>query len=287
VGYAFEFEDALHYDDWFASEPGRTALAIEKDLLERLWDASAPQSVLEVGCGTGLFLDWFAQGGHQVTGLDPSPYMLNLARDRVPKRVALDRGYAEDLPYDDNAFDTVALIAALEFVKDPQLALQEALRVARRHVLLGGLNKYSVTTWQHCLRRLWRPSLYTHARFFSVFKLRHMVTEALAGAVPIHWRTCLFFPMTWLRYLGFVENIRFLHRLPWGHFIGMRIDLRYPLRTVQHPVFYEMPARVGPAQLRSFCSRNTGREGRSNRCSLSPKPLILRANKGESLRVPL
>ena len=80
---------------------------------------AGPKSVLEVGCGTGLFLEWFAQGGHQVTGLDPSPYMLNLARRRVPERVALDRGYAEDLPYEDNAFDTVALITTLEFVNDP------------------------------------------------------------------------------------------------------------------------------------------------------------------------
>ena len=61
-----------------------------------------------------------ASGGHQVTGLDPSPYMLNLARGLVPERVALDRGYAEELPYEDNAFDTVALITALEFVNDPQ-----------------------------------------------------------------------------------------------------------------------------------------------------------------------
>ncbi len=145
MGYVFQFEDALHYDDWFTSEPGRTAAAIEQDLLARLWAPGAPQSVLEVGCGTGLFLEWFVRMGHQVTGLDPSPYMLNIARRLVPERVALDRGFAEELPYEDNAFDTVALITALEFVNDPHLALQEALRVARRQVLLGVLNKYSVS----------------------------------------------------------------------------------------------------------------------------------------------
>jgi SAM-dependent methyltransferase len=261
VGYVFQFEDALHYNDWFSSEPGRTAFAIEKALLQRLWAPGAPQSVLEVGCGTGLFLEWFAQGGHQVAGLDPSPYMLNLAHGLVPKRVALNRGFAEDLPYEDNAFDTVALITALEFVSDPQLALQEALRVARRHVLLGILNKYSVTTWQHFLTRVWRPSIYRHARFFSIFQLRHMVTEALAGTVPIHWRTSLFCPLRWLRYLHWLESSRFLQWLPCGHFIGMRIDLRYPLRTVQQPVFYKMPSRVGQAQLRSLCWRSPGRQG--------------------------
>jgi SAM-dependent methyltransferase len=179
--------------------------------------------------------------------------MLNLAHDLVPQRTALDRGFAEDLPYEDNSFDTVALITALEFVNDPQLALREALRVARRHVILGILNRYSVTTWQHCLTRLWRPSIYRHARFLSVGQIRRMATDAMAGAVPIHWRTCLFFPLKWLRYLCFMETSRLLQRLPCGHFVGMRIDLRYPLRTVQQPVFYEMPSGVGQAQFRSLC----------------------------------
>jgi SAM-dependent methyltransferase len=287
MSYVFQFEDALHYNDWFASEPGRTAFALEKDLLQRLWDPGASQSVLEVGCGTGLFLEWFAQGGHQVTGLDPSPYMLNLAQGLVPKRVALDRGHAEDLPYEDNAFDTVALITALEFVNDPQLALQEALRVARRQVLLGVLNKYSVTTWHHCLTRIWQPSVYRHARFFSVCQLRHMVTEALAGTVPMHWRTCLFFPLTWLRYLCWLETSRFLQWLPCGHFIAMRIDLRYPLRTVQQPVFYKMPSRVGQTQPGSLCCRNPGPEGGKSSSSLAPGQLLLKIDGGDKLQVPL
>ena len=253
MGYVFQFEDALHYLDWFTSEPGRTAAAIEKDLLQRLWAPLTPQTVLEVGCGAGYFLEWFAQGEHQVTGLDPSPYMLDFARRSVPARVALERGYAENLPYEDNAFDTVALITTLEFTEDPRRALQEARRVARHHVLLGVLNRYSVTTWQRCLHRLWHPSIYSYARFFSVFQLSRMASEALAGTVPIHWQTCLLFPLSALRYLRFLERSRFLNWLPFGHFIGMRIDLRYPLRTVQQPVFYRAPSGAGPANLRTFC----------------------------------
>ena len=287
MGYVFQFEDALHYDDWFSTEPGRTAAAIEKDLLQRLWAPGAPQSVLEVGCGTGLFLEWFARGGHQVTGLDPSPYMLNVARRRVPGRVALDRGCAEHLPYEDNAFDTVALITTLEFVDDPKIALQEALRVARRHVLLGTLNKYSVATCQHRLRRLWKPSIYSHARFLSVYQLRHMTTEALAGPVPIRWQTCLFFPLAALRYLQFLEQSRFLRWLPFGHFLGMRIDLRYPLRTVQQPLLYEIPSGVGQAPSRTLCWRS-GRQGPSHSsCTHPPKQAVRNAGSCSTLQVPL
>jgi SAM-dependent methyltransferase len=287
VGYVFQFEDALHYHDWFASEPGQTAAAIEKDLLRRLWAANTPQTVLEVGCGTGLFLEWFAGGGHQVTGIEPSPYMLNVARRRLPQRIALDRGYAEDLPYEDNAFDTVALITTLEFVNDPCRAIEEALRVARRHVLLGTLNKYSITTGQRCLSRLWKPSVFSHARFFSVFQLRRMITKALNGPVPIRWQTCLFFPLITLRYLKFLERSRFLHWLPFGHFMVMRVDLRYTLRTVQQPVFREVPSGAGQAQLRTLCWRNPQDET-SKGNSLHPARQILQnTGKHSTLQVSL
>lgn len=259
VGYVFQFEDALHCLDWFTSEPGRTAAAIERELLQGLWAPPTPQTVLEVGCGAGHFLEWFLQNGHQVTGLDPSPYMLDFARRALPGRVCLDRGYAEDLPYDDNAFDTVALITTLEYVDDPYRALQEAVRVARHHLLLGVLNRYSVITWQHCLRRLWQPSVFSHARFFSVSQLSLMTSEALAGTVPIKWQTCLLFPLNALRYSCFLERSRFIRWLPFGHFIGMRIDLRYPLMTVQHPILYQAPSGAGPANLRSVCWRSRKR----------------------------
>lgn len=287
VGYVFQFEDALHYHDWFTSEPGRTAAAIEKDLLQRLWAPSGPQTVLEVGCGAGHFLEWFANGGHQVTGLDPSPYMLDFARRSLPERVSLERGYAEDLPYEDNAFDTVALITTLEFADDPGRALQEALRVARYHVLLGVLNRYSVTTWQHCLRRLWQPSIYSHARFFSVFQLSRMTQEALAGAVPIQWQTCLLFPLSALRYLRFLERSRFLRWLPFGHFIGMRIDLRYPLRTVQQPVFYRAPSGAGPANLRTLCRRSDRRQGHPNSSAYPSRTFTGSAGKRTQIQAPL
>lgn len=39
----------------------------------------APQSILDLGCGTGLLCNAYAVGGHAVTGADPSPAMLDIA----------------------------------------------------------------------------------------------------------------------------------------------------------------------------------------------------------------
>lgn len=41
---------------------------------------SSPQKILDLGCGTGLICDAFAAKGHDVTGVDPSPAMLEVAR---------------------------------------------------------------------------------------------------------------------------------------------------------------------------------------------------------------
>lgn len=40
----------------------------------------APERILDLGCGTGLLCDAYAARGHDVTGVDPVPSMLDVAR---------------------------------------------------------------------------------------------------------------------------------------------------------------------------------------------------------------
>jgi SAM-dependent methyltransferase len=256
VGYVFDLKDARRYDDWLHRDSGRLALAIEQEALLRVWSPRPCQRVLEVGCGTGLFTQWFAEQGMQVTGLDPSPSMLDQARRRLPARVTLERGVAEELPYPDNYFDTVALITTLEFVDDPLQSLQEACRVARERVLLGVLNKYSLISWQRRLALFWSPSIYRHARFFGVLELQRLVSTALSGPVPVKWRTCLTFPLWTLTLLQSLERSRYLQWHPLGHFIAMSIDLRYILRSLQQPLFSQVPSGVGSSQPHPTCWRS-------------------------------
>ena len=249
MGHVFGQEDAQRYADWFRSEPGRSALQVQKKLLCHLWRPTSTQRVLDVGCGAGMFLEWLSGDGHQLTGIDPSPPMLDLARQRLPGRVALDKGYAEELPYEDNAFDTVVLMGTLEFVNDPTEALAEAFRVARHQLLLGVYNKYALASWQSYLERLWKPSIYRYAKFFSVFGLRRMVEKVAAGPLPVTWRTGLLLPLPALKYSYPVEASRFIHWHPFGHFIAMRVDLRYPVHAVQNPLLCEVGSGIGPPGL--------------------------------------
>ena len=86
--------------------------------------------VLEVGCGTGVFLRAAADRGAEVYGLDASEALLELARARVPE-ADLRLGDLESLPYGDDAFDVVAGFNAFFFALDLVGALREAGRVAK------------------------------------------------------------------------------------------------------------------------------------------------------------
>ena len=63
------------YDLW---GPSRADIAFYLGLAEELSAAS----ILDLGCGTGLLACELARRGHQVTGVDPSPAMLEVARHR-------------------------------------------------------------------------------------------------------------------------------------------------------------------------------------------------------------
>lgn len=89
--------------------------------------------VLDVGAGTGIFSEAFAQAGLEVEGLDATPEMLAAARELVPG-VHFQEGIAEALPYPEAAFDLVFMGLLLHETDDRPKAMQEAARVARQRV---------------------------------------------------------------------------------------------------------------------------------------------------------
>jgi SAM-dependent methyltransferase len=108
------------------------AEAHNRPLFEAVLDAAGVGQgtrVLDVGCGSGLALVLAARRGAAVSGVDISPGLLGVARDRLPD-ADLREGDMESLPFGDAAFDAVTGVNAFQFAGDPRRALREAARVA-------------------------------------------------------------------------------------------------------------------------------------------------------------
>jgi ubiquinone/menaquinone biosynthesis C-methylase UbiE len=89
--------------------------------------------VLDVACGTGaLTRAALARvGPHgKVSGLDPNPDMLSVARRRSPDVTWRD-GRAEAIPFADRSFDAVVSQFGFMFFEDRAQALREMMRVLR------------------------------------------------------------------------------------------------------------------------------------------------------------
>ena len=97
------------------------------------------ETVLDVGCGTGIAAAAAHAAGAQVVGLDGAPGMIAIARRDVPD-VDFRVGDFMSLPFGDGAFDAVISSHALLFADDRVGALREWRRVCR----VGGRLSLSV-----------------------------------------------------------------------------------------------------------------------------------------------
>ena len=130
---------AAEYDDWwlgtgrFAGRQ-RPVWREETETLTRTLEALPPARTLDVACGTG-FLTQHLRG--EITGLDQSASMLELARAKVPEGRFV-QGDALELPFADGSFERVLtsfFYGHLE-EEDRDAFLREARRVAHELVVI-------------------------------------------------------------------------------------------------------------------------------------------------------
>jgi SAM-dependent methyltransferase len=132
------------YDAWYQTRRGAWIGGIEYRLLDGLLTPCFGETVLDVGCGTGYFTRLFSDS----VALG---WAVGADIDFAAARFAAGRGKAaylaadgQSLPFADRSFDLVISVTALCFMRDARRALMEMLRVARRRVALGLLNRHSL-----------------------------------------------------------------------------------------------------------------------------------------------
>ncbi|WP_067432212.1 class I SAM-dependent methyltransferase [Nocardioides jensenii] len=92
----------------------------------------APEhDVLEVGVGSGLLAARIAASGARLTATEPEPDMRAIARTNLPADVEVVAAGLPDLPFGDDAFDTVIANFVVNHVGDPRAGVRELARVTR------------------------------------------------------------------------------------------------------------------------------------------------------------
>ena len=219
----FDASVAAKYDQWYQGPQGQYADALEKELFQRLVQPQRGQSLLEVGCGTGHNLEFFKKLGLDVTGIDPSEAMLQIATKRLGREAKLFSGKANELKFDDNSFDIVALVTTLEFTPDPTEALKEAARVCRNKVYIGALNKASSLGIARRAKDKLRKSIYNQARFYTIWEIERMMKETLDKA-HLTWESVMFFPLGWHQHCHKIDRLLSFKRNPFGAFLGICVS---------------------------------------------------------------
>jgi phosphatidylethanolamine/phosphatidyl-N-methylethanolamine N-methyltransferase len=100
---------------------------------KKLWSMLKGKKVLEVGVGTGKNFD-YTPAGIDLIGIDLTPGMLDIARNKASKRgldVDLRLADVQQLPFRDDTFDTVIASFVFCSVPDPVQGMKEVKRVLK------------------------------------------------------------------------------------------------------------------------------------------------------------
>ena len=208
--------DAAAYDAWYRTPRGGWIGEVEYRLLHRMLAPAPGDSLLDVGCGTGYFTRRFAQdAGLRVTGLDPDCGWLDYARAHGGPNEAYVAGDARKLPFPDASFDSVVSVTALCFIQDQRRALQQLLRVARKRIALGLLNRNSLLYRQK--GRDGGTGAYHGAHWHTLREVHDLLRGLEARDVLV--RTAVFVPSAGA-IARVIEQLA-PNALPWGAFIAV------------------------------------------------------------------
>jgi ArsR family transcriptional regulator len=150
--------------------PGRTWEATARGLVHLL----EPGDVLDIASGDGVLAELLAPQATRIVCLDISERVAEAGRRRLQpySNVSFEVGDMHDLPVADAGFDTVLLMHALTYTRDPARVMQEVSRVLR-----SGGKLLAVTLHEHQHEKAVAP--YNHVNLgFSIADLENYCRQA-------------------------------------------------------------------------------------------------------------
>ena len=165
---------AKEYDTWF--DTNLWVYQSEVQAVKRF----VPQNSkgVEIGVGTGRFSVPFGI----TVGVEPSGTMAEIAKSRG---ITVYDSKAENLPFDDQAFDFALMVTTICFLEDPLQTLKEIRRILRPagKIIIGMLDKDSPPGREYDSKKK-SSKFYQYAEFYSVKQVVEWLT--IAGYNHVH-----------------------------------------------------------------------------------------------------
>jgi len=185
------FDEWAHkYNQWFDTPIGALVKHVEGEILYNFIQPESSDTILDAGCGTGIFTRDLVEAGASIVGLEISSDMLKCGIAKLSTtRFAGVQGDMLTLPFADNSFDKTVSVTAIEFIADARQAVAELFRVTKPGgmVVVATLNRLS--PWAERRRRSGEKG---HSLFKKVF-FRSPVEVADLSPVAGEYRTAVHF----------------------------------------------------------------------------------------------
>ncbi|MES2089167.1 MAG: class I SAM-dependent methyltransferase [Pseudomonadota bacterium] len=170
--------EAYHASDFDSAEEAGDAASAYLQAIRPLLDRLNPRdSVLEIGTGTGVFLEGMSGLGFtRLVGVEPSTAAIAAAPEH--RRAWIRESIFREQDFEPGSFDLICCFMTLEHVRDPGLLVQSAKRLLRP----GGAFAVVVHDYRSGINRLlgrYSPIIdIEHMQIFSPRSIRYLFQES-------------------------------------------------------------------------------------------------------------
>jgi ubiquinone/menaquinone biosynthesis C-methylase UbiE len=175
-------KQAVKFD---SDNEGKHSRELYDDVLHKLSQFSF-NKLLDVGCGTGNLLSLiYNKYEVQLSGVDLSPNMLDIALDKLGEKADLRWGDSENLPFEDGSFDMVTCTDSFHHYPHPENVLSEIKRVLNPKGTLLIADPWAPTPFRQLANIYMRFSKGGNVKLYSNIEIHKLLNNT--GFKNIEW----------------------------------------------------------------------------------------------------
>lgn len=124
---------ALNYD----RNTNQKFFELRLNIIKKMFKSGKPKLLVDIGCGTGIFLEYLHKDFKTGIGIDNCREMIEFAKKRHKRRnIKYIIGKGDALPLADSSADFILSMGVLENIKDKKKHINDSLRVLKNGGIL-------------------------------------------------------------------------------------------------------------------------------------------------------